>query len=374
MLALQLAVDHGQTGRPHGVLLHLLAQHGHLVLGELHPRRPLAAGTRIGRRWGQLGQGIAGRDAGNGAVDIRAGHPRRARTGLLRAVLVCLRLSRALGEADPAATVVGLVGGGVAVHRGTTSGQRHARLLVLVAGGVESQVQARAVVGALDGGRDGRRCRVARRRLWLSLQLALDDGGALTVAHRDLVQPRCLCIRILALVDGLLQLLRDLLAQECRVGALPLGQLGQLAVQRRQLVHLLHRIRIRRIEVADQRQAAHQVRRVELGVVEEVIHRRLRIRVGRGRRVGVGGSRGRIFSVGHGASRSRGVSCVRGGRCARQTLQPRVDAVGGGNRGGASVGEGGGRQRGEGAASDQQAVESVSRCWSCGRRQGEPVR
>lgn len=146
----------------------------------------------------------------------------------------------------------------------------------------QGQVQARALVAALeDLWRDGGRCGVARRRLGLGLQLALDDGRALAVAHRHLIQPRRLGECVLALVNGPVQLLCNLLSQDGRVGARALRQRRQRAVQRRQLVHLLHRLGVGRVEVADQRQRAHQVRGEELGVVEEVVDRRLRIRIGR---------------------------------------------------------------------------------------------
>lgn len=129
---------------------------------------------------------------------------------------------------------------------------------------VYTKVRRSLVTAIEDAVRLGRyrwRCRVARGRLWLRLELLLDYGGALAVAHRDFVQSRCLGVGIFSLVQRLLQLLCDLLAQECRVGTFVLGQRGQLAIERGELVDLLDSIAVVGIEVADERQGAHSTLR-----------------------------------------------------------------------------------------------------------------
>ena len=361
---LQLAIDHGEARGPHGVLLHLLPQHGHLVLGELQPRGPFAPGARIGRRGGELGEGIAGGYAGDGAVDVCAQDALGAGASGM-AVSVLLELAGRHGEVDvgPGVRV------GVVVVVRCTAWARAPRWQLArsaavsltgggcgVAGGIEGQAQvgrslvAGAHIGLVGRGGDGRRGGVARRGLWLGVQLALDDGRALAMAHRDLVQARGLGVCVLALVDGLLQMLGNLLAQQHGIRALLLGQGGELAVQRREVVHVLDGVAVRRVEMADERQGAHQVRGEEVGVVEEVVHRRLRIRVGRGRGRGLGhvdsvfdSVLDSVFGCSHGV--------LVGG--ARQPLQPRVDGRVGENQGGGNGTE-----------------DNVAKCERCGAAAG----
>jgi len=177
-----------------------------------------------------------------------------------------------------------------------------------------------AVQGSVCVGGDGRRRGISRWRLGLGLQLPLDDGRALAVAHRDLVESRGFGVSKLPLVGGILHVLGDLLAQRDRVGALMLRQGGQLAIQDRQLVDLLDGVGIGGVEVGNQRQRAHQVRGEEFGIVEKVIDRRLGVWIGGGL-----GHLRRIVGFRHGASRGGRVD---GGlRRTRQTLQPRVNQL-----------------------------------------------
>jgi hypothetical protein len=99
MLALELAVDHGEAGGPDGVLLHLLAQNSHLVLGQPHPRSPPAARTGVWRRRRKLCKSIAGGDASNRAVYVGAGDTSHANAGRLkRSVLGQLEALGGAGE------------------------------------------------------------------------------------------------------------------------------------------------------------------------------------------------------------------------------------------------------------------------------------
>jgi hypothetical protein len=72
VLLLELARYHSLTGRPYGVLLHLFPEYGHFVFGQYLPRCPFAAGFGVGRWRGKLGESVAGRDAGDGAVYVGA--------------------------------------------------------------------------------------------------------------------------------------------------------------------------------------------------------------------------------------------------------------------------------------------------------------
>ncbi|KAG9384769.1 ING domain containing protein [Pyrenophora tritici-repentis] len=140
------------------------------------------------------------------------------------------------------------------------------------------------------------------------------------MAPRDLVESRGFSVGKFSLVSGIPQVLGDLLAQCHRIGALMLWQRGQLAVQGRQLVHLLHMFFVAEVEVANQRQRARQVRGEEFSIVEKVIDRRLGVWIGGGL-----GHLRRIVGFRHGASRGGRVDGGLGGT--RQTLQPRVNQV-----------------------------------------------